>query len=761
MSSHPLRVLMVEDSSADARLIVHELRQTNYALEVTQVETELRFLEELQHNPDIILCDWNLPQFSAQRAIELLRASSSETPLIVVSGSIGEEAAVESIKQGATDYLLKDRLARLRPSVEQALRQRELRQAERQAREELQASEQRYRDLVEFAPDAIAIFQELKVVYVNPAGTHLMGAESPAEVMGQSLQDLLHPDDWNLAQTRHAEILSQRKTAPLHRFRVRHRDGSWIIVESCAGPCTYNGKPGVQLLARDVTQRVRDEEALARLAVIVESADDAILSTTLEGVITSWNPGAERLLGYKPQEMIGAHIEQIVPPSQRVAEQQSLASIKQMESVQRYECTRAHKSGRLVDVALTISPMHDSQQVCMGVSMVMRDITERKQLEEQFRQAQKMEAVGRLAGGVAHDFNNLLTVINGYSEILLPDCPPDSMQRSAIAAIRDAGERATGLTSQLLAFSRKTLVEPRLIDLNDLISRAEKLLRRLIGEDIVLTSALTPNLGFIKADPSQIDQVVLNLAVNARDAMATGGRLTFETHAVIIPSSRPGTPAFMPPGHYVELRVIDTGCGMTEEVCSKIFEPFFTTKGAGLGTGLGLSVVHGIVQQAGGQIFVESTVGVGTTFRLLFPVAAQETTNEESPSRYGGMGGTETILLVEDEAPVREIAYIALRSRGYQVLVASGGKRAMQIAADHQGPIHLLLTDVVMPEMSGRELADELLLRYPSIKVLFTSGFTDDAVVRHGVHEATQSFLQKPFTPMMLERKVWMVLHEE
>jgi CheY-like chemotaxis protein len=367
-----------------------------------------------------------------------------------------------------------------------------------------------------------------------------------------------------------------------------------------------------------------------------------------------------------------------------------------------------------------------------------------------------MEAVGRLAGGVAHDFNNLLTVINGFCEVLLAELPAGDPRRESVAAIRGAGERAAGLTGQLLAFSRKAIVAPKVLDLNDVVDSVGKMLRRLIGEDVILTTSLAPGLDRVKADPGQVEQVLMNLAVNARDAMPAGGRLMIETGNLELREGAryPG----LAPGRYVRLAVSDTGHGMTEEVKARVFDPFFTTKEPGKGTGLGLATVYGIVETYGGHVAVDSEVGAGTTFTILLPAEEAAADRPAGEVQQVAPRGTETVLLVEDDGAVRRLAQIALEALGYTVLEAASSADAVLAAEVHPGPVHLLLTDVVMPGQGGREVARAVRARHPEVKVLYVSGYTDDAVVRHGVLEATDAFLQKPFTPRRLARKVRAVL---
>jgi len=391
-----------------------------------------------------------------------------------------------------------------------------------------------------------------------------------------------------------------------------------------------------------------------------------------------------------------------------------------------------------------------------------RDVTERRILEEQIVLSQKMEAIGRLAGGVAHDFNNILTAIGGYTDLLIADLPPDDPRRSDVEEIYRATVCAAGLTQQLLAFSRRQVLQPRVINLNALIPDLEKMLRRLIGEDILFATVLHPRLGNIRADPGKLEQVIVNLAVNARDAMPDGGRLTIETRNVELDESYAAEHPSVKPGRYVMLAVTDTGVGMDEDTKARVFEPFFTTKVRGKGTGLGLATVYGIVQQTGGHIWPYSEPGRGTAMRVYLPRVDEpadpiEQSGDVTPEV---LRGSETILLVEDEAPVRSVTRQLLERNGYTVLEAADGPAALALVNGATGEPHvdLLLTDVIMPGMSGRELANQLKARRPDLRVLFMSGYTDDAVVRHGMLEPGLAYLEKPFRPPALLRKVRDVL---
>ncbi len=408
-------------------------------------------------------------------------------------------------------------------------------------------------------------------------------------------------------------------------------------------------------------------------------------------------------------------------------------------------------------------------RLTVAVARELRDAEERRERknaeealrrsEEQLRQSQKVEAIGRLAGGVAHDFNNLLTVITGYCELLLARLSSDEPMRKEIEQIRKAGERAASLTRQLLAFGRKQILEPKVLDLNSSARDMEKMLKRLIGEDIDLRIAPAPDLRRVKADPGQIEQVLMNLAINARDAMPKGGNLTIETANLELDEAYASRHVGVRPGSYVMLAVSDNGCGMDKEIMARIFEPFFTTKGPGKGTGLGLSTAYGIVKQSGGNIWAYSEPGRGTTFKIYLPQVEEAVVRPRSrrqPTKVSR--GSETILLAEDEPELRGLTRRILEMKGYTIIVAGDGTEALEICGRHEGSIHLMLSDVVMPKMSGRELAERLATTRPDMKVLYMSGYTDDAIVHHGILEPGTSFIQKPFTPDSLVRKVREVL---
>ncbi|HUF35844.1 MAG TPA: PAS domain S-box protein [Gemmatimonadales bacterium] len=505
-----------------------------------------------------------------------------------------------------------------------------------------------------------------------------------------------------------------------------------------------------------VVERARAEEAIRasenRYRLLMEQAGDAILVLDTTGSIVDANTAATELTGYSRAELLALTLADTYPPEDREMALVRMRQVSEGEAV-RLERQLRRKNGENVDVEI-------SAKVLPGGLMqgIIRDIRERRTLEEQLRQSQKMEAVGKLAGGVAHDFNNLLTAIAGYAELVLDTLASEDPRRLDVQEICQATDRAATLTRQLLAFSRRQVLQPRLLDLHNLVMGVERLVRRLIGEDVEIVSLTEPGLGLVRADPSQLEQVLLNLAVNARDAMPGGGRLTIETRNALLGPEYTAGHAAVEPGPYVLLAVTDNGSGMDDATRTRIFEPFFTTKEPGRGTGLGLSMVYGIVKQSGGYIWVYSEVGRGTSFKIYLPRVAGEVAQAAPEPAPSGQGGKETILLVEDEPAVRSLAHRLLTERGYRVIAAADGTAALDLAGRHEGVIDLLMTDVVMPGMGGRELAERLLALRPATRVLYITGYTEDTVVRHGLVRSGLSFLEKPFRPDVLLARVRQVL---
>jgi len=489
-------------------------------------------------------------------------------------------------------------------------------------------------------------------------------------------------------------------------------------------------------------------ESQDRLRLIFDHVSDSLFIADDSGTIIDANPAACALSGRSLENLRSLRMSEVLPESALESE----LSLSTAGARKQSDLFRRH-DGKVLDVrAAAFAP---------GVRVyTVRDLTRQRELEDQLGQAQKMEAVGQLAGGVAHDFNNLLTVIMSYSSMLLSDAGTNADVRGDIQEISDAAGRAAALTRQLLAFSRKQVLQMRAVNVNAVVADVEKMLRRLIGEDISLTTSLDPDLALINADPGQLEQVLINLAVNARDAMPGGGALTITTDNADLFEEYGERHLGAAPGKYVMIAVTDTGTGMTKEVQQRLFEPFYTTKGVGKGTGLGLATVHGIVKQSGGDIYVYSELEHGTTFKVYFPrlTKVADVVMTTAEHRAITLSGSETILLAEDDESLRTLGARVLGALGYEVLVARTGKEAIQIVADHKGPIDLIATDVVMPEMNGSQLVAKVLEARPGIRVLFMSGYTDDEVMRRGVIDGQTAFLQKPFTPDLLAHKVREVL---
>ncbi len=509
--------------------------------------------------------------------------------------------------------------------------------------------------------------------------------------------------------------------------------------------------------ARDrLEERVR--ERTAELEAVIETSPIPIAAIDPKGNVTLWNRAAEEVFGYTRDEMLGKPYAP-VDAEDRKNYENVMKRITAGEPIAALETRARRKDGSMLDVAIYSAPLRAPAGRPLGVLAMIADRTERNRLEGRLRQSQKMEAVGKLAGGIAHDFNNLLTAITGYTDLLYLRLPGDIGKRE-LSEIRKASDRAASLTRQLLAFSRQQVLQPRVIDVNDVVGNLGGMLSRLIGEDVELVVSLAKEIGRVKADPFQLEQVLMNLAVNARDAMPRGGKLTIETKNVALAETYTRAHPDVVPGDYVMIAVSDTGVGMDSETRSRIFEPFFTTKPLGKGTGLGLSTVYGIVKQSQGHMWVYSEPGQGATFKVYLPVHLEE--EEAAPATAPARvvpRGWETILVVEDEESLLDLVAEILKDAGYHVITASGPKAALRAVHEHRdGGIHLLLTDVVMPGMSGRVLADQITQERPGTRVLYMSGYTDNAIVHHGVLNPGVVFIQKPVTPDALIRKVREVL---
>ena len=625
---------------------------------------------------------------------------------------------------------------------------------------EIAARDARYRVLLEQSQEAVAVAVDGCVAYANPACVEMFGYQKP--LIGVPVSILFAPGSREQVE----EIVRQRlagESAPeLYEAVGLRGDGTAFAVELRVTPVEFEGQSGLQAILRDVTGRKRMEAEIRgseeRYRLLFERNLAGVYRSTPDGRLLECNRAYAQMMGYtSPAEAMAQPGTAFHPNPE--ARQRFLERLRREGSLVNFENQARRKDGSLVWVVENVSLLpsdEDGGEVLLGTVF---DMTERRKLEEQLLQSQKMEAVGRLAGGIAHDFNNLLTAVSGYSELLLRELPAGDPGRESAEEIRKAGSRAAALTQQLLAFSRRQVLEPRVLDLNAVIAGMERMLRRVIGEDVELITATQPDLWRAKADPGQIEQAILNLVVNARDAMPRGGRLTLETANVELDEEFAGRYASVEPGPHVMLAVSDTGIGMDAELQARLFEPFFTTKEHGKGTGLGLSTTYGIVKQSGGSIWVYSEPGHGTTFKIYLPRCEEPLEDlPAAPTAREAAPGSETVLLVEDEPEVRRLVEKLLRLKGYRVLSAGSPSDAVAIARRHEDAIDLLLTDVIMPGMNGRELARLLAEGRPAMKVLYMSGYADAAMSQHGILPPGTAFLSKPFTPEVLARKVREVL---
>jgi len=647
--SETIRVLIVEDLPTDAELSEREVRKALGSCEFRRVEIREEYLAALDDfRPGLIVSDFKMPQFDGLAALKLALEHCPDVPFIMVTGSMNEDTAVECMKAGAWDYVIKEHVKRLGPAVRSAMERQRVRLEHKRAEEKLRESERKYRSL--------------------------------------------------------------------------H-----------------------------------------------ESLMDAVASVDLAGHMLEFNGVFESMLGYSAEEIHRLTYSDITPARWHASEAQIIAEqVLKRGYSDVYEKEYRRRDGTIVPVELRTFLVRDEAEAPTGMWAVVRDISARKQaeaerekLEEQLRLSQRLEAIGSLAGGIAHDFNNLLSVILCCTDFAMAGVRENDRVREELLEVKKAGERAVALTRQILAFSRKQILQPVVLNLNQIAAGVEKMLRRILGEDIDYLQALAPDLGLVRADPGQVEQVLMNLVVNARDAMPNGGKLTIETHNVDLDAEYAARHVAVAPGPYICFAVTDTGCGMDKQTQARIFEPFFTTKEKGKGTGLGLSTVYGIVKQSGGNIWVYSEPGQGTTFKVYLPrdlSASTTVTGSRLPAIQDQLRGTETVLLVEDEEAVRDVAKRILHEAGYTVLTAATPDDALLACKTQQGKIHLLLTDVVMPQMSERTLADRLMVARPGIKVLYMSGYADDAILHHGTLAPGTQFIGKPFSAANLARRVREVL---
>ena len=768
MPEDALRILILEDVPMDAELLEYELERAHIAFAARRVDSRDEFLHELENfRPDLILSDYTLPRFDGMTALSLARERAPTIPFLIVTGSVNEETAVGCMKAGATDYLLKSNLARIGPAIHAALERARAHAQRTQAEAALAASERRFRSLVQNSSDLVTILDpDGTILYASDSAERIVGY-SPGDLVGSSLLSYLDSEDARTLQALLHNGNGKSNGAGSVEFSLRRADGSPVWLEAVGTNLLHDATiRGIVLNARDVSERKRADRALReseeRYRDLFDHASDMVCMAAPDGSLLYVNQAWKTGTGYREDEIGRMQLLDLVHPDSRAHYTEILEKVLQGDRLNHVELVLVPKSGTPITVEGNLSCTFKDGQPAV-VRGIYRDVTERKRVEEHLRRAERMQAAGKLAGGVAHEVNNMMTGVIGFSEFLLRSLGEGDARRSDVEEIIKAGTRAADVTRQLLAFTRQQFLQPQILDVNAVVGDMEKLLRRSLGEGHVLQLRLSPEVGQLRADRGQLEQVLINLVINARDAMSGHGRVAIETCTAVWDEAyaQRHDGVDLPLGRYVMLAVSDTGCGMDTDTQARIFEPFFTTKPIGQGTGLGLSTVYGIVKQSGGYVWVYSEPDQGSVFKVYLPVSDSSLPDHPTPvPRQVPVGGSETILVIEDEDMVRGLAARGLKDHGYSVIEASNGSEALHYVKQHPGTVHLVISDVVMPEMGGRELSTLLAQFEPELPVLFMSGYTGDDVMHRGLLDPGAPFQQKPFTPAGLATKVRSMLDQ-
>ena len=743
-------LLIVEDERIVAKDIEYSLKTLGYKVTGIASTGENALQKAKENRPDLVLMDIRLKGgMDGIEAAEKLREDFS-IPVVYLT-AYADEGTLERAKvTGPFGYILKPfNEKELCSTIEMALYKHRMDQ-------ELKESEERYRQLVELSPEIIIVQREGKIDFINAAGARLLGAGDSRELIGMPVANIVGEEFHAVLAQRADKIMSGADKLPVAEGRYIGLDGRLIDVEVETAPITFKGMPAVQSVARDITERKAADEKLRdnelRYRNLFEGSRDAIFVLTKQGSVVDCNQSFQGMFGYEGTDMIGMELENLyVDPSDFAALWREL---EKSRSVKDHECRLYKKDKAVIDCLITSTCLTDKDGGTTGYQGSIRDVTERKRLVAQFLHAQKMEAVGTLAGAIAHDFNNILTAIIGCGSLLQIKMH-DSPLIHYVDQILSSGEKAANLTQSLLSFSRKPESHTKPMELNGIVRRIEKLLTRLIREEIDLRLVFAEGDLVIRADGGQIEQILMNFVTNARDAMPEGGVLTIRTGRTRVDSEFVKVHGYGVPGEYAVMSVSDTGAGIDKETAGRIFEPFFTTKEAGKGTGLGLSTVYGIVKQHHGYVNVYSEPGEGTVFNVYLPLI------ESKPEEQGDLRaedrppeGDEVVLLAEDDENARDLIKKILETHGYRVLATVDGEDALKVYQDHHQEIAIAVFDVIMPKKGGKAVYEDMVRINPDVKVLFMSGYTPDIVAQRGVSEQNINFIQKPILPDMLLRKV-------
>lgn len=635
----------------------------------------------------------------------------------------------------------------------------EQREEHRVAEEMTAANHARFLGVVNGSPDAIVIHRDGKFLHLNPAALRLMRADSQEQLLGKSILQVVHPDYTQIVSTALEEMSATKATSQMREGKMLRMDGSAAFVETASMPVTFDHGPAIQTIIRDVSEIRSLQEQMHLQIAALNSAANGIVITDKRGSIVWANPAFEALTGYSAVEITGRNPRELVNSGKQSGNfYKDMWSTILAGKVWHGELVNRRKDGKLYDEMMTITPVTNSEGTVTHFVAVKEDVTSRKLLEQQLLQSQKLEGIGQLAGGVAHDYNNILNVVVGYAELLKRKFSVDEYARQSIESILSAARRGADLTRQLLAFARKEMLSPKVISVNSAVDSVKHMLQRIIGENLKLVFVPGKDLWAVKMDPTQLDQVLVNLVTNAKDAITDVGTITIRTADVTVSHDVTPAKSDLEPGDYVRIAIEDNGKGMDETTLKRIFEPFFTTKPKGHGTGLGLSTVYGIVKQNGGAVEVESKLDRGTIIAIYLPRFEGEAPASEETAADESLKGNETVLVVEDEADLLNLAKATLEEYGYNVIASLDPGDAELLSEAYAGEIHLLLTDVIMPKMSGKELSDRISARRPGIRTLFMSGYSSEIFTSAKGIESGIELIQKPFTLFELARKIRVLL---